>query len=315
MAIDTPATPAATNPPIISFKAQLILAFAAIYIIWGSTYLGIRFAVETIPPFFVGASRFLMAGTLLMIVLRARGVPIPTRTQWRSSAIVGALLLLGGNGGVTWAEQSVPSGLAALLVVMTPMWMALLNWLWRKNERPAPVVIGGLLLGFGGVALLVGPDAFNGSISLPGVLAIFVATLCWSVGSLYARDAELPPNPLMATCAEMLCGGVLMVIAGVLTGDGARLDIAAITPLSWAALIYLAVFGSIIAFSAYVWLLGVTTPARVATYAYVNPVVAVILGVLFAGEILEPRTLIAAPVIIAAVVMITSYSGKKKEST
>ncbi len=300
-----------TQPP----TWRLVLAFAAVYIIWGSTYLGIRIAIETMPPFLMAGARFLISGVLLYTLTAAQGAPRPTRTNWKATAIIGGLLLMGGNGLVTFAEQRVVSGLAALLVAMTPFWMVVLNWLRPGGTRPSLPIAIGLLVGLVGIAVLVssGESAAgpNVPVDLVGVGIIMFATFCWANGSLYARRAPLPASSLQGTGMEMLAGGTLLVLAGTLTGEWARLDLSKISLSSWLAFVYLVTFGSIIAYSAYTWLLGVTTPARAATYAYVNPVVAVFLGWALANEPLTVRTLIAAAVIIGAVVIINTYRDKK----
>lgn len=303
--------PSAVETPM---RWRVLAAFAAIYLIWGSTYLGIRFAIETLPPLLMAATRFIIAGTALYGWLRLRGAPRPTRANWGAAAVVGGLLLLGGNGIVTWAEQRVPSGLAALLIATVPLWMVLLNWLRPGGTRPSGQVIFGLVCGLVGMALLIGPAdlAGNGALDPVGALALVLAALSWSVGSLYSRRAPLAKSPLLATGMEMLMGGLLLLAAGSLTGEWARLDLGSVSLLSVLALGYLIVFGSLIAFSAYVWLLRVTTPARAATYAYVNPVVAVFLGWALAGEPLNARILLAAAIIIAAVVIITSERARQE---
>lgn len=292
---------------------QLVLAFAAIYLIWGSTYLGIRYAIETIPPFLMAGARFIIAGVVIYSLTAWQGAPRPTRANWRATAIVGALLLMGGNGLVTFAEQRVPSGLAALLVSFVPLWMALLNWLRPGGTRPSVPVAIGLLVGLGGMILLVSPgEAVGGApIDLLGVGAIMLATFCWANGSLYSRRAPLPASSLQGTGMEMLAGGVLLLLAGTLTGEWSRFDLSQISTSSLLAFVYLTTFGSIIAFSAYVWLLGVTTPARAATYAYVNPVVAVFLGWALANEPLTLRTIVAAAIIVGAVVIINTYRDRQ----
>lgn len=303
-------------------KWQIIAAFAVVYVIWGSTYLGIRFAIETIPPFIMAGVRFLIAGSLLFVLVRLRGAKMPNLIQWRSAAIIGGLLLVGGNGGVTWAEQTVPSGIAALLVALVPVWVVVVDWVRPGGNRPTGVVIFGLLMGLAGMVLLVGPGniAGNNHINLVGALALCAASLLWAIGSVFSRHAQLPEHPLLATAAEMLCGGVLLIIASVISGEWAHVDKitgqwvyfnpSAISTSSLLAVAYLIVFGAMIAYSAYVWLLKVTTPARASTYAYVNPVVAVFLGWLLASEPLTPRTIIAAGIIIAAVIVITTNRAK-----
>ncbi len=286
---------------------RIVAAFAAIYLIWGSTYLAIRFAIETIPPYLMGSIRFLLAGGILYVVLRSRGVRPPSRQQWRAALIVGGLLLFGGNGGVMVAEQFVPSSLAALIVATVPLCMVLLNWKWGDRLRPGAGTAIGLGLGLLGISLIAAPgaQANGGTINPIGLTILVLASLSWSIGSLYSRRAHLPANALLSTAMEMLTGGALMLVAALLLGQEGQVHLDHISLLSLASLAYLVVFGSLIGFTAYVWLLKVSTPARVSTYAFVNPVVAVFLGVIFAGEELSPRVLIAAALIILAVVLIT----------
>jgi len=293
-------------------RTRVLLAFAAIYVIWGSTYLAIRFAIETLPPFLMAGTRFVIAGALLYAWSRARGAARPERIHWKTTAIVGGLLLLGGNGGVVWAEQRVPSGLAALLVAALPVWMATMEWA-RGGIRPTAGVIGGLLLGLTGIGLLVGPGEFAGGAGADtlGAIVLVLASISWAAGSIYSRGASLPKSPLLTTGMEMLAGGGLLVLAGAVTGELGHLDLAAASTTSWLALLYLIVFGSLIGFTAYIWLLEVSTPAKVSTYAYVNPVVAVLLGWALAGEPLSLRIAIAAGVIIAGVAMVTIARGEK----
>ncbi len=297
---------------VVPSRARLVLAFAAVYLIWGSTYLGIRYAIETLPPFFMAGVRFLVAGGALFAIACLRGAPLPSFPQWRSTMVVGALLLLGGNGGVTWAEQTVPSGLTALLVALVPAWVVLIDWVRPNGVRPAGPVLAGLALGLVGIGLLINP--FGGSqseINLLGAGVLGFASLSWAIGSVYSQHTAMPQSPMMATALEMLAGGVLLSLAAGLSGEWARVDLAAVSTRSILALAYLIVFGAIVAFTAYMWLLNATTPARAATYAYVNPVVAVFLGWLLAGEPLTVRTLIAAAVIVTAVMLITTYRSRE----
>ena len=289
-------------------------AFFAIYLIWGSTYLAIRFGVESMPPFLMAAVRFSVPGLLLFGWCRLRGAPAPTARQWRHTFIVGTLLLLGGNGLVTWAEQWVPSGLAALTIASVSLWMVLFAWVAEPANRPGPRTIAGLVVGFLGVAALVRPGSEIAADPrlLLGALALILASAFWAAGSVWSRRADLPENALMTTGMEMIGGAVSLAVVGTLTGDWSRLDVSAITLRSWLSLAYLIVFGSIIAFTAYVWLLKVSTPAKVSTYAYVNPIVAVVLGVWLGGETLAPSTLGAATVILLAVVMITSERARAR---
>ena len=290
--------------------AWVIAAFAALYVIWGSTYLAILFAIETLPPLAMASARFLTAGGLMYAFLRLRGVAAPTRRQWRSAAIVGGSLLVLGNGGVVMAERTVPSGIAALLVAMVPAWMVLLDWLRPGGTRPTGQTLVGLLVGFAGMILLVGPSSLGGGVDLGGALILAGASAAWAAGSIYSRGAELPKSPFMATAAEMLSGGALLLVASILRGEPGSVDVGAFSGESLLALAYLIVFGSLIGFTAYIWLLGVSTPSRVATYAYVNPVVAVFLGWAFVDEPITARVLVAAAVIVAAVAVITT--GKRE---
>jgi len=293
-----------SNPPS---RPRIIAAFAAVYIIWGSTYLAILYAIETLPPFLMASARFLTAGALLYAWSRARAPRAPTRAEWRAAFLVGAMLLLGGNGAVVWAEQTVPSGIAALLVAVTPCWMVVLDWLWRGAQRPGPRTIIGLLLGFGGIVLLIGPAAIAdaGPVPIVGAGVLMLGSLSWATGSIYSKKVPSPPGALLFTGMQMLAGGALLFGLGAATGEISEIDIAAISLKSMLALGYLLVFGSIIGYTAYVWLLRVSTPARVSTYAYVNPVVAVLLGWALAGEALTLRMGVAAAVIIAGVALIT----------
>jgi drug/metabolite transporter (DMT)-like permease len=289
---------------------QIVTAFASIYIFWGSTYLGIRLAVETLPPFLMAGARALVAGALLYAWTRWRGAPRPEPIHWREAAIVGGFLLLGGNGLVSWAEQRVPSGIAALIVGSTPLWMVLLEWLWHKGPRPTIGIVSGLMVGFVGLGFLVAPGKLGNrnQIDLLGAVALLFAAFLWASGSLYARRARLPSSQLMAAGMEMLTGGVWLLLMGGVTGEWRHFDPARVAPHSIVAWIYLTTFGSLVGFTAYVWLLNATTPARASTYAYVNPVVAVVLGWAFAGEPITPRVLVAAAAIILAVVIIVTRS-------
>lgn len=292
-------------------KARIYAAFAAVYVLWGSTYLTIRFAVETIPPFLMAGTRHLTAGLLLYGWMRSSGAPRPTGRHWLSAFSIGGLLLLGGNGLVTWAEQRVPSGLAALIIASVPIWMAVLAAA-EKRRRPSGFVIMGLAIGLAGIVLLVAPGRLGGGerVDPMGAAALLTAALSWSIGSLYARRAPLPSSTLTAVSMEMIGGGCLLWITGLLLHEGSRLDLAAVSTKSALSLVYLIVFGSLVGFSAYVWLLKVTTPARVSTYAYVNPIVAVLLGTLFAGEALTLRIGLAAVSIVAAVALIIRHGGE-----
>lgn len=297
------------HPP----QGKLITAFAAVYLIWGSTYLAIRFAIETIPPHLMAAARFLVAGAILYAWARWRGAPAPTVRNWRASAVVGGFLLLGGNGAVVWAETRVPSGLTALLVAMVPIWMLVLEMLPSLGgKRPRPAVVAGLVLGLAGLVLLVAPGKLAGRVDPVGAGVLVLGCLSWAFGSLRSRVADLPKSGFLAAAMEMLCGGALLLLFGLATGQGAQLSLAAVSTRSLVALAYLVSFGSLIGFTAYIWLLGATTSARVSTYAYVNPVVAVLLGWGFANEPMTLRTILAAAVIVSAVVVIIRYGARAK---
>jgi drug/metabolite transporter (DMT)-like permease len=255
----------------------------------------------------MAASRFLVAGAALYGFLRARGTPAPTRAQWKGAAVVGVLLLFGGNGGVVWAQQRVESGAAALLVATVPLWMVLFERLRQGGDRPRGLTLLGLALGTLGILVLVGPNSAlgaGGRVDPVGALALMGSTLCWAFGSIWSRGRALA-TPMMATAQQMLAGGTALLMLGLLSGELGRIDPAGISTRSLLAVGYLIVFGSLIGYSSYIWLLGVSTPARVSTYAYVNPLVAVVLGWLFAGEALTTRTFLAAGIIVGGVVLVT----------
>lgn len=297
--------PPAESPSHCS-RWALIAGMAVIYLVWGSTYLGIKVAIETIPPLLMAGARFLLAGGLLYAYLRSRGATRPTVADWRSAFVLGGLLLLGGNGLVTWAEQYVPSGVAALIITTTPLWMMLVEWLFFHGARPRAAVWAGVVIGFAGVTLLVNPASlFEGSAKIWGVLAIVAAPMVWSIGSLRAKRARHLEPPLMNTALQMLCGGGQMFFLGLALGEWRSLDLAAISLRSWLAFFYLVTFGSLLAFTVYMWLLRVTRPSLVATYAYVNPLVAVLVGAAFGNEPLTPQIGLGAALILGAVALIT----------
>jgi drug/metabolite transporter (DMT)-like permease len=280
----------------------------AVYIVWGSTYLAIFFVVQTIPPFLSAGTRFLIAGGVLYGFQRLRGDPAPKRFEWRSAAIVGLLLLLGGNGGVVWAEQRVASGITALLIGSVPLWMAMIDALRPAGQRPNRWVILGVISGFLGIVILVGPAGLiggEGQVDPVGALVLIMASLSWAIGSLYARGAKLPSSPLLGTGMEMLAGSAGLFIMATISGEWGRLDLAAISTRSWLGMIYLIVFGAWVGFASYTWLLRVAPTTLVSTYAYVNPLVAIFLGAMLAGEEITPRVLFAAAIIIGSVILIT----------
>jgi len=287
----------------------IVLAFAAIYLIWGSTYLAIRFAIETLPPFLMLSARFFTAGVLMYVFLRLRGEPRPTAREWKGAAVVGGLLLLGGTGAVGWAEQWIPSGLAALIVAIVPVWMVVLDWVGPENRRPTGSVIAGLVLGLVGVGVLVGPVDLSGGgrMQLIGSAVVVFGTLCWATGSVYGTRLPHPSSPWMSAALQMSAGGVLLMAFGTAMGEWARVDPGQVSARSLGALAYLIVFGSLIAFAAYVFLLRYEAPARVGSYAYVNPVVAVFLGWALAAEPVTARTIVAAAIILTGVILIVRH--------
>jgi drug/metabolite transporter (DMT)-like permease len=290
-------------------KTKVWIALLALYVVWGSTYLGIRFAVETIPPFLHASLRFLISGAILYIWRRAAGDPAPTPSHWKSTAIVGTALLLGGNGLVAWAEQTVPSGIAALMITTSPFWLVLFEALRAGGTKPTWQAIAGLILGFAGVFILVGPAELTGgegSFDTFGIILLLLAPLFWSMGSIYAKGADLPKSSLISTGMQMLMGAVALFIVSLVKGELSGFSLGQVSIRSWLALAYLITFGSLIGFVSYGWLLHNAPISLVSTYAYVNPVVAVLLGSLFADELLNGRILIAAAIIIGSVVLINS---------
>ncbi|HEY3475362.1 MAG TPA: EamA family transporter [Anaerolineales bacterium] len=290
-------------------KTKVWIALLALYIVWGSTYLGIRFAVETIPPFLHASLRFLVSGAILYIWRRAAGDPVPTMSHWKSTAIVGAALLLGGNGLVAWAEQTVPSGIAALIITTSPFWLVLFEALRAGGTRPTWQAILGLIIGFGGVFMLVGPAEITGAeggFDTFGIILLLLAPVFWSMGSIYAKGADLPKSTLLSMGMQMLMGAVSLFIFSLIRGELNGFHPGMVSVRSWLALLYLITFGSLIGFVSYGWLLHNAPISLVSTYAYVNPVVAVLLGSLLADEPLNGRILIAAAIIIGSVVLINS---------
>ena len=288
-------------------RSRLVAAFAAVYLIWGSTYLAIRFAVETLPPMLMVGVRFLVAGGVLLAWARWREGRRPGARDWQTGAISGSLMLAGGNGAVVWAEQKVPSGIAALLVAVVPVWMVVLDWLRPAGRRPTGAVFGGLGLGLVGLLLLVGTDGLHGhgAVDLPSAGVLVVGSLLWAVGSLYTQQAPRATSGGIGSGTQMVSGGVCSVLIGLARGEAGQVDLAHVSHASALALLYLIVFGSLIAFTAYLYMLAHSSAAKAATYAYVNPVVAVFLGWLVVGEPITARTLLAAAVILAGVAIIT----------
>jgi drug/metabolite transporter (DMT)-like permease len=299
----------------------IIIAFAALYLIWGSTYLAILFAIRSIPPLLMAGSRFVLAGVILYYFAGWRsGFYRFSPVEWRTALIVGACLLLGGNGGVTLSEQYIPSGLAALLVATVPIYISLLSWLFGLSKRPTGITILGLSGGFIGVAVLVGPALrFSGNHESPqawiGVSILLCSSLIWSAGSLYSRHNRATTSTFLAAAQQMLCGGALLLLAGLIKGELRQFDPRQITALSLGAFVYLVLIGGIIGYVSYAWLLRHCDPAKVATYAYVNPIVAVLLGTAFAGERVTLRMLVGAALIIGSVALVIMAQQMKTGSS
>jgi len=296
-------------------RTKVIIAFVALYVIWGSTYLGIRFAIESIPPFLMAGARFLLAGIIMYAIAWSQGIGKSTWANWRTSLIIGACLLLGGNGGVTISEKYIDTGLAALIVAIVPIYMVLLGWLTGMAPRPSPVVWIALAGGFLGVGILFGPalhfPSNHGPNPAIGISILLVTSFIWSAGSLYSRHSKHAASPFLTAAQQMICGGFLLLVAGTMTRELPRLHINSISMSSLVAFIYLVLIGAVVGYTAYIWLLRHCDPAKVATYAYVNPIVAVLLGAIFAGEKVTIRTLIAGCLIIGSVALVITAQQLK----
>jgi drug/metabolite transporter (DMT)-like permease len=294
--------------------AKLISAFAAVYIIWGSTYLGVRFASETIPPLLMASVRFLVSGSILYLYARSKGATPPRFTHWRSAAITGLFLLLIGNGGMAWSLQFLPSSLAAILVATEPFWLVIVAWTLFGKGKPTGKEAIGLVVGFIGIVLLVsfGQSKNTGITNPAGVVMVIVSAIAWAIGSMYATRATVPDSPMLSISLQMLTGGVMLFLAGSVAGEWKVLEFDEVSTKSALALLYLTFFGSLIGFTAYSWLLGNVSPSMASTYAYVNPVVALILGWSLGGEIITTPMLLASAVIIISVIIITLAKPAKK---
>jgi drug/metabolite transporter (DMT)-like permease len=289
-------------------RAAIIGAFAIVYLVWGSTYLGIRFAIDSIPPLLMAGSRYFLAGALLYGFMRLRGAPAPTLRGWGHALVIGICLLTFGNGGVTLGEQYISSGLTALLVAVVPLFLAVLGWLSGVSGRPTPRAAAGLLIGLAGVYLVArtpgtSPVAQPGHEAL-GLGLVLTAALLWAIGSLYAKKHQPAASPFVAGGMQMMLGGLLMLVVGLVKGEAHTFHLAAVTTQSWLAYVYLVTLGSIVAFSAYIWLLQAVEPALAGTNSFVNPVVAVVLGWALAGEQLSLPMLAGAALIVVAVVLV-----------
>jgi drug/metabolite transporter (DMT)-like permease len=302
---------------LLTLRWRIVLAFLSTYMIWGSTYLAIRFAIQTLPPFLMAAVRFLGAGGALYGWTRLRGAPRPTRANWKAATIAGGLFFLVNHGAVVNAEQFVPSGLTAVIITTVPLWIALIELVQKERVVPTTQTVLGIVLGFSGVAVLVGPGNLlsSGGVNIFWAGILVVGTFAWALGSVYSRKASLPKEPLLGSGMEMLAGGALLLIASLASQEWTSFTPGNVSTLSLVSLLYLIIFGSLIAFSSYAWLLTKTTTAKATTYAYVNPIVAVLIGYFLGGEPLTLRTLIALSIIVFAVVVINTHkdnTGSKK---
>jgi drug/metabolite transporter (DMT)-like permease len=288
------------------------LALGLVYVVWGSTYLAIGFAIKTLPPFLMAGARFMASGALLFVFLLLRGVPWPSLRHWKSAGIVGFLLITVANGGVCWIERWVPSGVTALLVGTVPLWIALLMALGPQGQKPSLSIWAGISLGFLGIVLLVlaKPGESGASVNLWGALGLVGTSLVWAIGSLYSRKADLPASPLMGTALEMILGGFFQLVVALLLGEFGQFHPALVSSGSWEAWVYLTLIGSLVGFTSYIWVLQRATPELASTYAFVNPIIAVFLGWLLAGETLTGSLFLAAGFIVGAVVLVAWGSRK-----
>jgi drug/metabolite transporter (DMT)-like permease len=287
---------------------RLLLSFAAIYFIWGSTYLAIRVALGGFSPFLLMALRSLTAGGLLYLWARRQGAEAPGDRQWRGAVVCGALLFLVGHGGLAWGQQRVASGMAALLLTTEPFWIALLGWKFAGEGRPTGRALAGLVVGLLGLGLLLGPGKLHGEGVMDplGVMVILVASCSWACGALYSRSAGLPRSPTLSAGMQLLAGGFGLLLVALATGEVNEMGQATVAPVAVGALAYLIVFGSVLTFSSYIWLLRVVSPTRVATHTFVNPVVAVLLGWALLNEPLTATTVVASAVIVAGVALVVT---------
>lgn len=291
---------------------KLILAFAAIYFIWGSNYLAIRVAVETIPPFLLGSGRFFFAGIVLILWAWRRGDALPTRVNWVAGTVTGGLLFAISTGGLMWASQFVPSSITAVMNALIPMWMILIAWLWTHAERPDWSTLAGIVLGFIGILFLVLPNGSNGGaeLHLAGMVTVMITPIVWAFGTVYAQRAALPQSPLMSTGIQLLAGGALLFPFSLLSGELAEFQFSQVAPIGFVLFLYLLIAGSLVSFTSYVWLTQVSTPARISTYAYVNPVVALVLGATLGEESLTQWSVLGALIILGSVVIITTAQSQ-----
>lgn len=294
------------HAPAPRMTTLVLVGFAAVYTVWGSTYLAIRIGIESFPPLILAGLRHTTVGVFLYPIIRWKTGIKPTAANWKTAIVTGALLLCVGNGGVSWAEQTVPSGIAALLVATVSLWLVILDWVRPGGVKPVPRVSMGLLMGFAGLALLIGPAQLGGSerVDPRGAAVLVIASLAWACGSLYSKHGGMPSSPMLGVAMQSFAGGVILLFAGWFAGEFHALHLGSISTRSWVAFAYLIVFGSGIGFSAYIYILHKSTAARVGTYAFVNPVVALFLGWLIVDETITMRTVMAAGIILTAVILV-----------
>ncbi len=294
----------------VSRSARIILSFASIYLLWGGSYLAIHYTLESFPPLIVPGLRFTAAGLLVIFLARRGGAALPNRHEWRSAGILGFLMIFLANGALMIGQLTVPSSIAATLYATLPFWVALLGWLWQGEARPNWGVVAGLIVGFIGIVLLFSPETGGQGLDWLGGGLILFSSFMWAYTSLLSRRLPSSSSPLMTAGVNLLVGGLCFLIASTLTGEWAQIDWSRVSTASILSVLYLTFGASTIAFTSYIWLMTVTTPNSVATYAYVNPVVALLLGVFIGGEALTGQSLLASLVIVAAVILITTYRGR-----
>lgn len=310
-------SPSQVGSPM-GLSVKIPLAFAAVYLIWGTTYMGMAIAVKTLPPFTVASSRYLIAGVVLLGFLFLRGEKFPTWNQWKWSALIGCCLMVGGNGLVMWGIQQIPSGICAVIIATMPLWMTLFDWLFYQGPRPSWAVALGLLLGMVGIVLLIGPRELmlgEALLHLPSLAAVICAPIFWCLGSLHSRRVDLPANVFTATGAQMLCGGMVLALISFCLGEPSQFGVSDITVSSLLAVFYLAIFGSLVAMTSYMWLLKNATASRVATYTYINPIIAVFLGWLVLDEPITEEMFLAIVMIVSAVAMIVTLGQRSRKKT
>lgn len=307
------------HPPVATApnRTTLWAALISVYILWGSTYLFVHFMTERMPPLYMASIRFLVAGTLLYAFARLTGTPRPTQANWRATGLIGILLLGIANGAITLALQYLPTGLTALLVAMLPVYLLTFNWIGFSRTRPTNLALLGLALGSAGVFLLLPPGSLRtsggASDTLMGLGLTILANIAWSLGTLLTPRLTIPASPALSSGMQMLTAGLLLFVVALLTEPVTVFSLAEAPEKALYSLAYLVVFGSIIGFSSFSWLARNAPPTLASTYAYVNPVVALLLGALFAGEVVSMRSLVGAAVIVSAVVLITMGKGRKSE--